>query len=564
MKKIKDIYNSRLGFSFLTNIISLFISTVLFRTFWEEGDDIGMALLAEGAYGQYEPHILYSNTIYGKMICILQSVVSGVRWHAVMMYLFAFIASVMFVYVLSKDTKGRILSIILLTGSFYEIYVAAQFSKISVFIAIMSYMTLFECVRDDLPSKAKRILATVATICMFYSIILRYESVLLATLIAGCYGVCLAVCEWMKGEFVGKIGSYCKVFIPVFVIFALCILVDRYTYSSGGWDRYRNYFASVSNLEDYHYNALIYDLHGDDLKALGVSENDANMFITYESLETGLSTPELYDRISMLDKKGLGSVNIDFIKAWVANIYKDIFSLNNCFIGVIALTGLLFAGISQSADKKFLICNIALQAVLSVLILFYYQYSGRWCHRIVYALFVTIFVFMTYLIESSDIASPDRVPVTCIGLILAVGIISSRLGNEFEYQEFLRQSSDYDSFISYLEENKDTLFVADVFTMINYGKYDVFSPAKKGQFDNLLQTDSVFVANTPVNESIAAKYGYADPYEALASGDDKVILADNVSPDVELTFLNEHGDKKEYRLIDAGSAGNINLYRISN
>ena len=50
--------------------------------------------------------------------------------------------------------------------------------------------------------------------------------------------------------------------------------------------------------------------------------------------------------------------------------------------------------------------------------------------------------------------------------------------------------------------------------------------------------------------------------DALLSRDERVILIDNLSPEVELTYCNEHGDGSEYSLTELDSAGDIRLYSI--
>ena len=138
MEKIKKFVKSRAGFAITINLITLIVAVILFRPFWEEGDDVAIALLAEGAYGAHEPHLLYSNIIYGHILCVLQKILPFLRWHAVLMYLFLFGASSSFCYILCKDKRGRVLSIIYLMSAFFELYVLLQFSKVSAAVAILS------------------------------------------------------------------------------------------------------------------------------------------------------------------------------------------------------------------------------------------------------------------------------------------------------------------------------------------------------------------------------------------------------------------------------------------
>lgn len=561
MRLLRKISSSRSGFAVISGFVTIMASLTLFRPYWEENDDIGITLLAEGAFGSREPHLVYSNILYGRILCALQGLIPTVRWHAVIMYLFIFISSCLFIYMICDTKKGKILSVIFLACTVYEICVALQFSKVSAYIAILAYFVLFRLAGQKMASISQKAIAVTATICLVYAFILRMESFLLATMIAGCYGICLVVSELINGELREKFRSYCLLFVPVFVICGVLFAADRYSYSTGEWNEFINYFDSVAELEDYHNSSLLYDLHGEELKALGVSENDAIMYITYQSLEHRITTNDLMNRISMLDGKGIGSVNADFLKAWLANIYDEVFDLNSAFIGLVLCVAILLSATWKKTDKKYHLVIMGIQAVISVAVLFYYQYSGRWCHRVVYALVVSELILAVYLLSGTDDENIGPVRA-CVYAMVFVSLIYLRLGNEFSFREYERDAFKYDELVSYMEQNKENLYVADVFTMIDYDRYRIFTAARSGQFDNCLMTDSVLMANSPVNREIAARYGYTDPLEALCAGDEKVILADGLSPETELVFCKEHGSADSYRLVELDEVGGIKLYNI--
>ena len=562
MKSIKDVLKSRCGFAVISNLITLLVSVFLFRPFWEESDDIGIALIAEGAYGYHEPHLIYSNIIYGKILCFFSGIIPSIRWHAVFEYIFTFFALTVFVYLISKDKKGRMLALILEAASFYEVYVALQFSKIATFVAILSYFILFEITGSDMSKKQKGLIASAAVLFACYAEILRLESFLLATMIAGCYGICLVVYEFIKGELTGRIRSYLACFIPVFVMVAVLFAVDRYAYSDGEWKDYIVYQDAASQMVDYHNSALLYDQHVDALNELGISENDALMYITYQTLEARVTTVPLMKQICLIDPKGMGSIDMDLIKAWVANIYDELFDMNSMITGFLMIAGIFLASAFNSRDRRLWFFNAIIQALLVLGILFYYQYSGRWCHRIVFALLVAEFVLIIYMLNNMDI--PDTGAALKISVIIMIGVsvLYLRLGNEFAYQENKRSGNDYGQIVSYMQENSDRLFVTDVFTMSDYGRYNIFRAARFGQFQNCLQTDSVLMSNSPINRSIAGKFGYIDQLDALSSRSADVILVDALSPEVELTFCNEHGDGGEYHLNKIDTVGGVDLYNI--
>ena len=381
-------------------------------------------------------------------------------------------------------------------------------------------------------------------------------------MIAGLFGICLVVYQAYMGQLRSKIASYCKIFIPVFVLCALCILADHLPYSSGGWKDYMDYYYAASDLTDYHFGALSYEKHGDELGKLGISENDALMLITYEALDTRTVDPQLLGKISALETKGIGYVNADLIKAWLKNIYDDIFTFNAVIIGLAALFGVFLPMVCKKKNRWVYFNGAAIQFTVMIGVLFYYQYSSRWSHRIVYALLITQLVVLVYTLGRMDEYDLSTGLASGIIAVLIFCFIGSRLGNEFEFRNYERYAAHYNEMIGYMEDNKDRLFIADVFTMLDYGKYDVFKAAEKGQFDNYVYTDSVFLTNSPVYSETLNKYGYSDSFEALMARDDRVILVDNMSPEVELTYCNEHGDGGIYELEQVDNVGNMRIYSI--
>lgn len=562
MNRIRSIISSRFGFAFLTNIITVLTASLLFRPFWEESDDIGMALLAEGAYGYFEPHLNYSSIIYGHLLCLLARILPMVRWHAVIMYIVAFVISTAFTYVLGKKTSGRILSVIYLISSGYELYVALQFSKIAVVIGLLSYMILFDMIKCVHPPKVKRKLIAIAVMGTVFSNIIRLESFLLATMIAGIYGIWIVVSDCINKRIAETIKTYLLYFVPVFALFGISCMIDHAAYSSPEWNEYMSYFYSAANMADYHNESLIYDVHGEELESLGVSKNDAFMLITYEYSDMDFLTKDLMNRISSLEPKGIKYINGKFLKAWIANLYEELMRPNSVIVGIVMIFGIMSASVIRDKNRFFYLANVLSQLIIAGIVLFYYQYSGRFCHRVVYTLLLAHLAFYVYLISDRDEIKSDRTAITCIMFALGLSLIGHRLGNEFGYREDERRLPAYDILVRYMEDNKDHLFVGDVFTMLEYGKYDVFRPGGRGQFDNYLSTDLVLFARSPVNSVILEKYGYDDTFKALSARDESVILIDNISPEVELNYCREHGDGGEYELYELAPVGGIGLYNI--
>lgn len=561
-KRLKTFTSSRLGFSVIINSLALFISIVLFHPYWEEIDDIWIASFTEGAFGSNEPHVLFSNIVYGRILCLFQKIIPGPRWHAVFELFFVFLISVTLTYVLAKGKRGRFLSAVFILGCCYEVCVALQFSKIPAFIAMSAYMILFKLQSEaDIPAGNRRILYVSSYLSLFYAIMLRPESFLLATMVAGIYGIVRVVFEIIDKSFVLKIGNYCKTFIPIAVVFALCMIIDRMSYTGPEWNKFKETWTLTENMIDYHHDALLYDDHAEELRGIGVSENDALLFITWQYGDDEFLNPDLLQKIISIDRKGVASVNMDMLKTWVDNIHKTVFVVNPLIFAFVMMLGIYAGKCLFGKRKAFNTAVMITQMALAIGVLFYYQYSGRWSHRIVYALLLAQFILLICLL--GDESGEDYTPALACGItaVLLFAVISVRLTNEFEYQSYLRGSFDSDAVISYLDGNKDKLFVTDTFTFQGYDRYNVFNAAKKGQFDNMTLVGGSYT-NSPMDKKIINSYGYENPFKALEARDKNVILIDNLYAGKKLRYCNDHGDGGEYSLTDIGEVGGLQMYNI--
>ena len=71
--------NPRL-FSLLLNFAAVGCAILLFHPFLEENDDAFLAMIAEGAYGNRDYHLIYTNVVLGKLYVMLQTVFPFVRF----------------------------------------------------------------------------------------------------------------------------------------------------------------------------------------------------------------------------------------------------------------------------------------------------------------------------------------------------------------------------------------------------------------------------------------------------------------------------------------------------
>ena len=329
-----------------------------------------------------------------------------------------------------------------------------------------------------------------------------------------------------------------------------------------------DYNSARMDLLDYRYDLLDYNAYGQELKENGISENDAIIYLTWQFGDDNvLNTEALKSIVETGNKK---KVDISLIKAFAADIFKECFRISPLIISLIFIYVILILRCRNNPlEGSFVFTFVAASILLLAGILFYYEYSGRFSHRIVYALFICIFTFGIMVLSDSDNIPEENVDIDSSGIIVVISIcvflnIGLLLGNRFDYEAYKREMPDYKGVFSEMDNNRDKLFVADTFTFQEAYKYDVFKSFGLGSLDNFVAVGSWYV-NSPITRSILSQYGYSNPYEALGENDVNVVLVDNCYPEEKAKFLGEHynGDYFAEELTDCFEADyGFNYYRM--
>ena len=478
----------------------------------------------------------------------------------ILQLLFLFLVFTVLTYVLQKYRYGKFISILVLLASSYESYVSIQYSKTAALVSIIGYITIFCAVRLELnipndkdnerfgvremflANKESRILIILGCILIAYGILLRDSSFYLATLFAFILTIYELFRYCNKTEerlynIPSLIFGYFKLMLPVIMIFVFLFACDNILYyGDEEWTEFLTYNNARMQLLDYRYDLLDYSKYGEELNAMGVSENDTFMYLTWQfGDDTVLNVSEMSDLLKRGERR---KINLEFIKGFVKHIYDDMMILNPLIIGsfFIVVGGLFF---SIAKKHKVISATIGVLMAVSFAILIYFQFSGRWSHRVVYAELLLLFISVMFVIgETVDVA--DLKGGTVFTSFMVLSTVAVLLGNRFDYNDYCRQhGNNYDEFFEMINEHKDKLYVADTFTFQDAYKYDVFKTYEEGYMDNFVTVGSWFV-NSPITRRITENYGYANPFRALVSCNNDVILVDNMYPIEKMKYLTTH------------------------
>ena len=572
MKTAKRITHNPIYLSIVLNVTALFVSLVACKPFFEEIDDALFAMFAEGAYGTRETHLIYPNIILGYIYKGLYSLCPTIRWHSVLQYVFVFIALTMLTYIILRCCCGCVgrsrLAIIILLAASYEAYVSLQYSKTAALVSVIGYICLLYTFAlpdpdtvDEMPenadenrSKEVMILRMIAYVLIIYGILLRDDSFMLATLLmlpAGIYEFAKVVQN--KQTTKRRIGGFVGSFAAIGCLFLLFAGINKAAYDSDPeWKSFMEYNKARTKVTDYRYDLLDYNKYGSRLKDMDISENDTLLYLTWQIGDDNVLSIDVLRSIveGMPERK----LDMECFKGLAEHIYADVLIMNPLVIGTIILVMIVLTMVIRKKDMKIMIMAVT-QLIIFAGILIYFEYCRRWNHRIVFAAMLVIAVSFSYfaaLLHASlkkEDHSLSGEGISYEGMaagsftLLIIACIAMLLGNRFDYNDHKRSNTgEYREFLENAGKDKDTLYVTDTFTFQNAFKFDVFKPYAENSQGNIVTAGNWYV-NCPITKKITRKFGYDNPFEALASGEENVILVDNVFAENKLEYINEHYGK---------------------
>lgn len=594
MDRIKNYSILRLIYSVAINVAVICLALFVFIPFFEEIDDTHIAMLSEGAYGLREWRLIYVNVILGRIYYLFNNLFPVFRWHTVIQFFFIFWGYVSATYVISKHKYGYILSFAAITGTFYELYVSVQYTKTAAFVTAVGVMLLFEYVRDNVYiskidsmahasdkkglSVEKNIFVVAGFIMIAYGAMLRFEACIIACIPLFFVGL-------LEISRTRRILDYLKVFLPIGLIVLTCFIVNKVSYAKDPeWNDFMRYNQARMQLTDYRYDILYYPHNGDKLTEMGITENDALSIVTFQFADDHIYDTEYMENIT--ETFGRKPFNFRVFRNLYGSVREEL-SKNTVeipaligFITLLIVTIIVERSRSHSqsiADSNRKLTAMIFMGALCASALIYYQYSGRWNHRLVGALIIPTIYAICYMLDGGISFGNDgnivfggnfrdysRQLIVLI-ILISVGInLQSYKKNTERFKENANEYYAGKQELNDISEDKEKLYVFDTFTFQYNFVYDVFTPNKEGEYSNFVSCGSWFM-NSPVTKSQVRKFGYENSYDALRLNKGDACLIDNCFPGEKALFFSEHyGDNYKARQIGSQNGFDYYIMEIEN
>lgn len=563
------ISGSSLGMAVLINLCAIALVFLFCDSKYEVSDDFVMASILSGAYGGGpNPHMIFSNIIMGYILLPFYYLFPKVSWYYVFHIFVIFLSSTTVVYLLFKwleHTSAKILSVLLIVFFTNEAYILVQFTKTAIF-AVMAGALMFIWALFHKKGIGKTVWG--AALCIV-GVWIRFMTIY----VAGIFILLVLAYEIVKQVMRQKATKEFVVWLSKILICGGMLILLAY---AGRWlsaDSYSNeeaysyfkkYNSARSKIVDYAVED--YNIYEEELKAIGISENDFYMITTWSFADNEVFSLETMEQIAEIVRDKAAE-----LRGGLTDILNNIQGRE--FLKYPAcIAGLILMGLSIFLNHErwwLMLGSLAGSGVL----LFYFSYTGRSVYRVEWAVFLAAFISGLYFWESQrehaasscqDSAYIQKVRtnvlvVLCVGsLVLYIPdreykYIDSQSRKEYidntfytswnygagKMRKVVNKDKPENGLLEELENNEQNFYFLDFNTTIQtlYYEWPPWEALPPGYYSNCLYLGGI-TTNFPEVNRILEEKGYPNQLKELV--EDNVYLVDNKGVDLKLNYLREH------------------------
>lgn len=520
-----------------------FITLAFFGIRYETNDDATLSNIAAGAYGSGSQYLIYVNILLGWLLKPFYFLLPSLNWYVILQLC----AALGCCFLLCRTAlqklgcaKGSLLCMAMLLLAGIDLFSSFQYVKISGLLLLTGLFLITLQLGTLKPGLWGGMALALA------GSMLRFDNFFAV----GALSAAALLWRFFQLDKPGKKRAV----LAMLLLFALVFGakgVDLFAYRlSPGWQEYLRYNQARTLISDYRLQFL------EDKTALadyGYSVNDYDMLNHWSYYDPEVFPVEKLEEVaSFLPRRALPDAFKETVYTGIHFFYGEpVFLL----LGLTALGWVFFSG------KKSWPYALGILAMLGLL-LFYLCWQGRLPHRVEWVLAVSAAVFLLLCFTPGKRGA--GMPVLCMGLASLCLVTAP-------YFETLRKTAlaypethpayveDFDA----MSADKERLYLVDIELLNFIAGFDVWHARPKDYFSNIVVLGG-WTSGTPFDAAALARFGYQNPYRALAGGDERVLLADFYNLSAKEIYLQEHygftGEREEVKEL---SLYPFRLYRLS-
>lgn len=564
---LEQIVRKPVFIAFLINTIFLMLVLCFCDLKYEVSDDFVMATIISGAYdgGNLNPHMIFVNIILGYILMPFYKLFPQISWYFIFQLIFLFLSFTLASYMfLKKNGKivGGMISVLLLFFFASDAYILVQFTKTAAVVIISNSLVFIWALFEN---QRKCLIIISGILCLFGTMI-RFSTIYLS----GAYLLFILAIEFIRlyvknrsnrKEYAKKV---CRImFWGVFLIGAAFALseVDHAIYNNNEeykiFREYNEVRASVMDAPDYGYEA-----YKEDLKKIGVSENDYYVLRRWNFSDDKVFPVEKLREVANVINRHKKDSRMALGDIYESMQMREIMSYPIVIACVILLVLMILLQKCQWVYG-------GLITAVAVVLEGYLFVSERVVYRVEYGIFVSAFLCISYFWSGMRMrfvigkelfrSSIILILVICIYKLPLFVENSAYKGVTDEYRKNYLDEVFYDSWtfdarkyrrvvnkekpecslIEEIEKNKNNFYFLDFRTTIQtlYYEWSPFENVNPKFYENS-QYFSGITSKFPGMEEDARKYGVDNYFKSLVN--DNVYIVDNEGIEQKVLYIQEH------------------------
>lgn len=519
-----------LNLSFL--VLYVFICNPVFET----NDDTGMCNIVSGGYGNYYSHTIFINLILGKVLSAIMNLFPHIKLYVVFFYIFMFCSFFVITYIIYKyfSNFALIINSIFLLYFGYECYVQVQFTKVSGVMSIAGVLLIMNSFESD---KFKKKSFMLGIIILYFGCMVRFAACGLIIMIMYVLGI-----DYLTNKIKKKSKKNIVIFITswsiILVGLFLIVKVDSYAYEKEtDWKYYKIFNEKRAILLDNGFPS--FDEHESEYTQLGLNANDIYLYSNWTFADPDIFTVKLMDEIIKFKSKKIITpqriLNV-FSREIITGYLQETFFIP---ILILIIFWLLFY------KKKYWILFINFIGLFFINC--YFICINRYLlHRVDVIIWMAEFITLIFLMKDkkTNITIDYKKQLFIIAAI-SFSMLNTIVLNIIPKDKINNNAKDI---IEYIKDDKQHLYLIDVYSDPTPNAYTIFSPINKGDIDNIYLLGG-WGTNTPYTLKILDNYNIHNPFQDCVDNK-KIYIIDNYKIDQIITYINDHYNTDAYAVLE--------------
>ena len=535
---------------------------------YDTNDDLVMAGIVQGAYGQPDPHTVYINILLGYVLSGMSRLIPTIPWYPVTMYLCLIVSNIVIGYLLIGKTKAGLFQLnlffiyLFVFGS--NLLIKPQFTKTAAVLTISGIVLMLDSVQTNRVCK-KKCAAGIALISLGF--IYRKDMASLCAAVSATYFLYFITKEKFEKK---RLLSIIGVSVLAICICGLTLFIGDYIYKSDSeWATYEKFQNDRSKLCDYYW--LDYDTYKEVCDANGISKENLDYYAsTNDFADPDIFTVEVAANLANSKENPMSLKDFP-----LRRFLKEIFPggmlkyYDWCWVLTVISIGIVLI---NKRNLKWTIINfVGITAVEAWL-----SYNLRFLiERLDISIFITVVVgsfaiasdYGTVTEQDSE-GKRNRVHsfiiLLLIALCLGLGIYYSVyciLNNHENAKSRFQTFSEAQAICDYIEEDKGHLYIRSVLCDNPWEcAYDIWDNSSNRLMSNVASLGG-WMTYSPIMEEINEHYGVANPYKDLVNNDKVYLINIDGNPFATIDYINRNY-QPEAKLDLVKEIGKAQIYRV--